>query len=301
MNAFLPLVLSLLILIPASLQAASEQGGSPIPIDPMGTSEPVPWTVHVDAAILRSQPTVNSHVLGRASRGESFSGDLILVKDTDEEWLMAPYKGGNVYISRTNLIRVHPVNRASGDIEIGTEIANRWWGLPLEYEPSDLVNLATDLTVGGGRTFQLRREPARAFSDMVRCASREGVEFRVHSAYRSGSYQKKLYDMNVNRYGRAQRHSAPPGHSEHQLGTTVDITDAAKRHYLKQSFRGTPQGRWLEENAWKFGFIRSYTEENRPLTGYVPEPWHWRYIGKENALEKWLEKHKGKASPPKEF
>jgi D-alanyl-D-alanine carboxypeptidase len=72
---------------------------------------------------------------------------------------------------------------------------------------------------------------------------------------------------------------AKPGHSEHQLGTAVDVAGADDETVLKTEFGDTPAGKWLTAHAPAFGFAISYTAANRATTGYIPEPWHYRYVG----------------------
>jgi D-alanyl-D-alanine carboxypeptidase len=112
---------------------------------------------------------------------------------------------------------------------------------------------------------------------MAAAALEDGVHLRVTSAYRSWRRQSELFESAVERHGPDQRWVAAPGTSEHQLGTTVDFCDAAMQQVLEPGFADTAEGRWLSDNAHRFGWIRSYTEENAPLTGYEPEPWHYRF------------------------
>jgi D-alanyl-D-alanine carboxypeptidase len=82
------------------------------------------------------------------------------------------------------------------------------------------------------------------------------------------------------RSGKNQNKVAKPGHSEHQLGTTVDLCGLDPKTVLSVNFDQTKEGLWLKENARKFGFHQSYTRRNQHLTGYIPEPWHYRFLGK---------------------
>ena len=74
------------------------------------------------------------------------------------------------------------------------------------------------------------------------------------------------------------RESPVPGASQHQIGTTIDINS------LDISFAKTKEGKWLNDNAYKYGFIMSYPEGQEDLTGYRFEPWHYRYIGKDASV-----------------
>jgi D-alanyl-D-alanine carboxypeptidase len=79
--------------------------------------------------------------------------------------------------------------------------------------------------------------------------------------------------------------SARPGHSEHQLGTTIDVTSlGAGLPWLMWDWGTTSAGRWMRLNAWRYGFVMSYPAKGSPArTCYRYEPWHFRYVGKEMA------------------
>ena len=115
---------------------------------------------------------------------------------------------------------------------------------------------------------------------MTEAARIDGIELVYSSTYRSYEYQKTVYDRHVRTYGREQadRESARPGMSQHQLGTTIDfgsITDA---------FGDTAAGKWLVSNARRFGFSLSYPEGGEELTGYRHEIWHYRYLSRVGTL-----------------
>ena len=121
----------------------------------------------------------------------------------------------------------------------------------------------------------LHPEAARAVEDMRRAALADGVELRVISAYRSEETQRYLFHEIAKQRGQtlAERAlvSAPPGHSEHATGLTVDFNE------LEESFAQTPAYAWLEEHAERYGFALSFPEEN--AQGIAFEPWHWKYVG----------------------
>src|SRR3546814_11900599 len=77
---------------------------------------------------------------------------------------------------------------------------------------------------------------------------------------------------------------ARPGHSEHQLGTTIDVTDEGATD-VDQSWGASPAGQWVASNAHKFGFLLSYPSNDQPRTCYDYEPWHLRYVGREQAAD----------------
>lgn len=240
----------------------------------------VPWTVQADDAGLYRAPSLEAELVRPLEVGETFLGRVVRVEESDEEWLHIEQEDGSiVYTANAWIHRVHPANRVEGDLVIGEEIINRWWGIPIEYEPSDLVVLPGELALRSQREYRLRREAAEALVRMLEAARTDGIDIRVVSAYRSGPTQQRIYASNIGRRGFRQRSSAPPGHSEHQLGTTLDLTDSLGEHVLRGSFGETPEGAWLRENGVRFGFVQSYTPPLVTITGYIVEPWHWRYWG----------------------
>ena len=146
--------------------------------------------------------------------------------------------------------------------------------LGADCAPSDLV------TVAGGT--QLRSEAAGAFNEMLAAASKAGFSLYANSAYRSYSEQVATvqYWVNTSGLAYAERTSARAGHSEHQLGTTADVGANGKE---LEAFGGTPEAAWVAANSYKFGFIVSYPDGKESITGYAPEPWHIRYVGKDVA------------------
>lgn len=90
--------------------------------------------------------------------------------------------------------------------------------------------------------------------------------------------------MSVGGYEYALRTSARPGHSEHQLGTTVDVTSAGGAPPWNYSdWAATPAGAWMAANAWRYGFVMSYPRGSFATVCYDYEPWHYRYVGRDVA------------------
>ena len=100
------------------------------------------------------------------------------------------------------------------------------------------------------------------------------------SGFRSAETQRGLYLKKIESAGMDQNVVARPAHSEHQLGTTLDVTGLDPATLLETPFENTPEGRWVRDNASKYGFRLSYTRQNARRPGYIPEPWHLRYVGK---------------------
>lgn len=123
---------------------------------------------------------------------------------------------------------------------------------------------------------------------LLAAAAAAGSPLHVASAYRSPSYQRGVYDGIVARDGQelADRWSARPGHSEHQTGLAVDVDSLAHPECrIDACFGDLAEGRWVARHAHEFGFLVRYTEADEDVTGYSPEPWHLRYVGRPLARE----------------
>ena len=106
----------------------------------------------------------------------------------------------------------------------------------------------------------------------------------VASAYRSYADQETLYGRLKSVYGSdADLISARPGHSQHQLGTAVDFTNAASHYEVWDYFGHTSAYLWLLDHSHEHGFVLAYPSGHETDTGYEWEPWHYRYVGVENA------------------
>ncbi len=148
--------------------------------------------------------------------------------------------------------------------------------LSSSYEPADLRNLDDFGVSANRRGLKMRERAARSLAAMAAAAKRDGVVLTASSAYRSFSYQKTVYERNVKQMGKeaADRESAMPGHSQHQLGTAVDFGS------IDDSFASTAASRWLRLHAEDYGFSLSFPEGLEAVTGYRHESWHYRFIGK---------------------
>ena len=139
----------------------------------------------------------------------------------------------------------------------------------------------------------LQTEAADAFFAMQAAAAKDGVDIRMQSGYRSVDYQTKLYN-NKTQYYRDQGCSEadarakaativnPPGYSEHATGLAPDL-NTPEHTSLDEGFENTAAFRWLCQHAVEYGFILRYPKEAEAVTEITYEPWHWRYVGPENA------------------
>lgn len=152
---------------------------------------------------------------------------------------------------------------------------------PIDYAPDDLVAPS----ISAAFPALMRADATRALEQMYEEAVADGVPFRIQSSYRSFSVQQRVKADHVARFGQevSDQRSARPGHSEHQTGLAVDLTTPSGECSINVCFQDTAVGVWLADNSWRYGFIVRYPEGKTDITGYVFEPWHFRYVGRELA------------------
>jgi D-alanyl-D-alanine carboxypeptidase len=159
-------------------------------------------------------------------------------------------------------------------------ILDTTYRLTTGYHPGDLRSTA-NAGLNGGHT--VRAFVVADLRAMVRAARAAGARLAVQSAFRSYSTQKSTfaYWSRVSGYSAALKSSARAGHSEHQLGTTVDFRSyGGSAPWYYSDWGNTKAGAWLKKNAWKYGFIMSYPKGKASVTCYAYEPWHYRYVGR---------------------
>jgi zinc D-Ala-D-Ala carboxypeptidase len=150
-----------------------------------------------------------------------------------------------------------------------------------DFAPDDLVSVSL---AGFPSRDQVRSIVIPDLAALRAAAEANGTPLVVVSGYRSYSYQEDLFADRVEEVGEAEatRRTARPGHSEHQLGTALDVLDPGTSD-LTTAFGATPQGQWLAANAHTYGFVISYPDGAADRTCYEYEPWHLRYVGPSTA------------------
>ena len=171
-----------------------------------------------------------------------------------------------------------------------TALVNKNFQLPCSYVPNDLVLLDVPLYNNSSSNLAnyMRSEAAVALKKMFNAAKAEkGYKLVARSGYRSYKTQESLYNNYVSNKGQvwADTYSARPGHSEHQTGLAIDITSPTVNNSLSDSFGTTAEGKWVAQNAHRFGYILRYPQGRKSEVGYEYEPWHLRYVGVEIATE----------------
>lgn len=152
--------------------------------------------------------------------------------------------------------------------------------LPSGFVPPDLVSLNDYALSVSRKDLRLRKAIIGAVEELNAAAAKDGVTLVFSSSYRSFEYQDGLFTRYAAQHGEAEasRFSARPGMSQHQLGTAIDFGS------IDDSFAQTAAGLWMAANAHRYGFSLSYPRGMEPITGYVWESWHYRYITKPAAL-----------------
>lgn len=186
-------------------------------------------------------------------------------------------------------------------------------GLPRDYAPPDLVSaldgqprlVPTPLGVQPRPADKLARRGDPAYAELLvddknafvrddiyadlaamrRAAEAAGHRLVIMSAYRSYAQQEATFDywVGIGGYEQALRTSARPGHSEHQLGTTIDFGDGTAAPWEYEDWATTDTGSWLGEHAADFGFTMTLARGRSAVTCYDYEPWHYRWVGRDLA------------------
>lgn len=214
--------------------------------------------------------------------GEGDNKRSIAFKDNENQETKKEF---TVYREKQNVLGVSTSNIniwLDGDDLLA--IVDKNHALPSDYWPKDLVDLGENgIPITSGQR-KLRKLLIPDLNQLISDAHEQGHTLIVLSAYRSYIKQIATFDMTVRTYGmdRALRQAALPGHSEHQLGTAIDFT-SPDINWAYSTVENNSAFKWLSENAYKYGFVLSYPEGGEDKTGYIYEPWHYRYIGREHA------------------
>lgn len=160
-------------------------------------------------------------------------------------------------------------------------LVNKFNYLDENYAPDDIVKVSVQFAYGDN---EIKKEVYEKFRSMYNDAKKEGLYLIITSSYRDYNFQKELWDSYANQKGDewADSVSARAGYSEHQTGYTLDIVTYNAN---MSSFETTDEFKWLQDNAYKYGFILRYPKNKEDITGYSYESWHYRYVGKDVATK----------------
>lgn len=170
------------------------------------------------------------------------------------------------------------------DILILVNKQNRAPAVPLELVKPDVTPTKESLS----ENIYMRPEAAAALEELFEGALDDGIVLYATSGFRSYSTQKAIFERKLDTMSEkaANASVAKPGYSEHQTGLAMDVEGhSSLGSGLVEYFGETPEGIWLAENCCEYGFIIRYPKGKTDITGYIYEPWHIRYVGKEAAAE----------------
>ncbi len=193
-------------------------------------------------------------------------------------------EGGEIHLDRAVESDMPSMPEADPSI---AALVNKRNCLDEAYVPDDLVAVDVPTVLNNPEVNQLRREAAGALKEMFHKAAESGIELYARSGYRSYKTQKQLFENYVAKHGEeaANRYSARAGQSEHQTGLVMDVTSESVHLKLDEAFGETAEGEWVSAHGHEFGFIVRYPKGQEKITGYMYEPWHIRYLGKELAAK----------------
>lgn len=159
-------------------------------------------------------------------------------------------------------------------------LTNKFYSLDDTYDSSKMVSVSKQYSYGENQ--MVTEETFDAFLSMFKAAKNEDLTLIINSSFRSFKDQEDIYNEYKNTYGEeyANKIAAKPGFSEHQTGMAIDIQTYGS---TAKTFEEFDEFKWLQQNAYKYGFILRYPKDKEYLTGYEYESWHYRYVGVEVA------------------
>lgn len=244
-------------------------------------------TVYTVADVnIRKGPSTSYGKLGTLEMGSS----VTRLAKYDNGWSKIEYNGKTAYISSNYLTEEKPVVIERTKVYPNEKnkkliVVNQYREFDKSYVPK-----LKKICPGSNYNVYMDKDAADAFTEMYNAAKKDGITLYPISGYRDYARQETNYKNRValwRSYGysyneavnRTKEVILPPGTSEHNLGLAMDIGS------LEESFSRTKAYKWLNENAADYGFILRYKSEWYDDTGIISEPWHWRFVGKENAAK----------------
>ena len=234
---------------------------------------------------VREKPTNDSKKVGTLHEGNG----IVAISKTSGGWYKVIFEGSEAYIYYSYLTDKEPARTVSAAKETIDPESDLWYlnivnkdiQMPADYVPK-LVEIASS-----GKYLDYRVAPY--YNEMYAAAKKDGITLTPYSGYRSYARQQRNYnnltESYMSKYNLSREDAAakaatvilPPGTSEHNLGLAMDVCNT------NSSFANQKEYKWLMEHAHEYGFILRYTAEKQSITGIIPEPWHWRFVGVEHA------------------
>lgn len=245
-----------------------------------------------DTVNVRELPSTESKVVGQLNPGDEAE---VVGRIPSGEWYVVNYNGSRACVYAEYLSAEKPEVKKE-EVSLPENyyfkndsdylfVVNKEIYLPEDY------SIETDFVQG---SYELETVAASHCRQMIEDAKKDGIDLKVLSAYRTVDYQTNLFNRNVKQrmddmgmsYDEAvydvSINIAPPGGSEHNAGLAVDIID--RDHWdTYEEFENTKEFDWLISHCTDYGFILRYPKGKEDITGYIYEPWHYRYVGLESA------------------
>jgi D-alanyl-D-alanine carboxypeptidase len=160
-------------------------------------------------------------------------------------------------------------------------LVNKYNYLEKEYEPENIKKISSRYAYDDNYAPE---EALNKYKKMFEKAEEDGMDLIISSSYRSYEEQEETYNFYEKEKGeeKVKKYASLPGYSEHQTGFAFDILTTG---VMTDDFETTKEFKWLQENAYKYGFILRYPKDKEEITGYDYESWHYRYVG-ESAAKK---------------
>ena len=208
---------------------------------------------------------------------------------------------------RADLVPDHCVDRdlpAPSVTDAAMTVLDRSYALPAGYVPDDLVAASAAGMTGASGAELVRAAVIDDLAEMATAWEEAGLTITIESGYRTYAAQAATFDSWVAQLGYADAvgRAARPGHSEHQLGTALDLTSPGWSGRFGDWAIESAEGAWMAAHGWEFGFVMSYPAGSQDATCFSYEPWHYRWIGREAAaahrasgldLRRFLERYVG--------
>lgn len=204
--------------------------------------------------------------------------------------LARPAQPSLVASYRASLVEDHCTDRdlpAPPAADVTLTVLDRSYALPAAYVPDDLVPASQAGFSGASGTKLVRSVVVDDLAAMREAWDAAGLTIAIDSAFRSFGAQAATFDGWVARIGAeaATLRTARPGHSEHQLGTAIDVSSPGWSGRFGDWALESAEGAWMAEHAWEYGFVMSYAADSQAESCFGYEPWHYRWIGRDAAAE----------------
>jgi len=159
-------------------------------------------------------------------------------------------------------------------------LTNKFYSLDSTYNSDNMIKVSNQYSFGDDQL--LTKDTLDAFIEMFNEAKKENLTLIINSSFRSFEDQEEIYNYYLNIKGEEETNkmAAKPGFSEHQTGLSIDIQTYGSS---TKNFEEFDEFKWLQNNAYKYGFILRYPKGKEYITGYEYESWHYRYVGIEAA------------------